>query len=84
MHLQDGVYMLDSGFMPPCFLHLSDRNMHGGGCVVATREKITEFLFTYENYFLHYVLILMQLFVTHKQSLRCCNLIPRDLLDSFL
>ena len=31
--------MLDSGFMPPCFPGLSDRNMHGGGCDVATREK---------------------------------------------
>ena len=75
--------MLDSGFMPPCFLRLSDRNMHGGGCAIATREKTTVFLFADENYSLHYVLFLMQLSVAHKQSFRCCNLIPRDLLDSF-
>ena len=42
--------MLDSGFMSPLLLHLSDRNMHGGGCAVATREKIVVFLFTNENY----------------------------------
>ena len=70
--------MLDSGFMPPCFLRLSDRNMHGGTYAVATREKIAVFLFTDMNYFLHYVLFLMQLSVAHKQSLCCCNLIPRD------
>ena len=55
--------MLDSGFMPPCFLHLSDRNMHGGGCAVSTREITTVFLFMDENYCLHYVLFLMQLSV---------------------
>ena len=76
--------MLDSGFMSPCFPRLSDRNMHGGGYDVATREKIVVFLFTDENYCLHYVLFLMQLSVAHKQSLRCRNLIPRDLLDSLL
>ena len=68
--------MLDSGFMPPCFLRSSDRNMHGGGCVVATREKTAVFSPTGEDYFLHYVLFLMHLCVAHKQSLRCCNLIP--------
>ena len=41
--------MLDSGFMPPCFLRLSDRNMHGGGCDVATREKTAVLLSTDEN-----------------------------------
>ena len=68
--------MLDSGFMPPLHLCSSDRNMTGGGCVVATREKTTVFLSTDENYCLHYVLFLMQLSVAHKQSLCCCNLIP--------
>ena len=38
--------MLDSGFMPPFHLRLSDKNMQGGGCDVATREKTTVFLFT--------------------------------------
>ena len=57
--------------------------MHGGGCVVATREKKTAFLFMDDNYFLNHVLFLMQLFVAHKQSFHCCNLIIRDLLDSF-
>ena len=84
MHLQEGVYILDSGFMPPCFLRLSDRNMHGGGCTVATRKKTAVFLFTDKNYCLHYVFFLMQFSVAHKQSLHCYNLIPRDLLDSFL
>ena len=76
--------MLDSGFMPPLHLCSSDRNVTGGGCVVATREKTAVFLVMNENYCLHYILFLMQLSVAHKQSLRCCNLIPRDLLDSFL
>ena len=76
--------MLDSGFMPPFHLCSSDRNVMGGGCVVATREKTAVLLSTDENHCLHYVLYLMQLSVAHKQSLRCCNLIPRDLLDSFL
>ena len=48
--------MLDSGFMAPCILRLSDRNMHGGGCVVATWDKTTVFLSTDENYCLHCVL----------------------------
>ena len=68
--------MLDSGFMSPCFLCLSDRNMHGEGCAVATREKTAVLLSTDENHCLHYVLFLMQLSVAPKQSLRCCNLIP--------
>ena len=58
--------MLDSGFMPPCCLCLSDRNMHGGGCDVATREKTSVVLSMDENHCLHYVLFLMQLFVAHK------------------
>ena len=66
MHLQERVYMLDSGFMPPLHLRSSDRNVYGGGCVVATREKTTVFSFTNENYCLHYVLFLMQLSVAHK------------------
>ena len=76
--------MLDSGFMPPLHLCSSDRNMTGGGCAVVTREKTAVVLSTDENHCLHYVLYLMQLSIAHKQSLRCCNLIPRDLLDSFL
>ena len=76
--------MLDSGFMPPLHLCSSDRNMTGGGYAVATREKTAVFSPEGEDYCLHYVLYLMQLSVAHKQSLRCCNLIPRDLLDSFL
>ena len=62
--------MLDSGFMPPFHLRLSDRNIHGGRCVVATREKTTVFLSTTEDYCLHYILFLMLLSVAHKQSLR--------------
>ena len=58
--------MLDSGCIYPLLLSLSDRNMHGGGCDVATREKTSVFLFTDENYCLYYVLILMHLFVAHK------------------
>ena len=76
--------MLDSGFMPPCCLRSSDRNVRGEGCVVATREKTAVLLSMDENHSLHYVLYLMQLSIAHKQSLRCCNLIPRDLLDIFL
>ena len=78
--------MLDSGFMPPCCLRSSDRSVRGGGggCAVATREKTAVLLSTDENHCLHYVLYLMQLSVAHKQSLRCCNLKPRDLRDSFL
>ena len=58
--------MLDSGFMPPFHLCSSDRNMTGGRCVVATREKIVVPLSTDENHYLHYVLFLMQLYVAHK------------------
>ena len=68
--------MLDSGFMPPFHPRPSDRNVHGGGCVVATREKTAVFSPTGEDYYLHYVLYLMHLSIAHKQSLRCCNLIP--------
>ena len=75
MHLQEGVFMLDSGFMLPFHPRSSDRNVHGGGCDVATREKTAVFSPTGENYCLHYVLFLMLLSVAHKQSLRCCNLI---------
>ena len=42
--------MLDSGFMPPFHLRTSDRNVQGGGCDVATREKTVVFLSTDENY----------------------------------
>ena len=76
--------MLYSGFMPPLHLCSSDRNITYGGYAIAAREKIGVLLSTDENHCLHYVLYLMQLSVAHKQSLRCCNLIPRDLLDSFL
>ena len=69
MHLQERVYMLDSGFMSPLLMRPSDRNVQGG-CVVATREKTTVFLSRDEYYCLHYVLFLMQLSVAHKQSLR--------------
>ena len=58
--------MLDSGFMPPLHLCSSDRNVTGGGCVVATREKIAVLLSTDENHCLHYVLYLIQLSVAHK------------------
>ena len=68
--------MLDSGFMPPCCLRSRDRNVRGGGCAVAIREKIAALFSTDENHCLHYVIYLMQFSVTHKQSLRCCNLIP--------
>ena len=53
--------MLDSGFMPLFHLCSSDRNMTGGGCAVATREKTAVLLSTNENHCLHYVLFLMQL-----------------------
>ena len=76
MHLQEGVYMIDSGFMPPLHMCSSARNVMGRGCAVATREKTAVLLSTDENHCLHYVLYLMQLSVAHKQSLRCCNLIP--------
>ena len=68
--------MLDGGFMPPCCLRSSDKNVRGGGCDVATREKTAVPLSTDENHCVHYVMILMQLFASPKQSLRCCNLIP--------
>ena len=68
--------MLESGLMPPLHLFSSDRNVTGGGCDVATREKTTVLLSMDENHCLHYVLFLMQLSVAHKQSLCCCNLIP--------
>ena len=58
--------MLDSGFMPLLHPRTSDRNVHGGGCAVAIREKTVVFLSTDENYCLHYVLFLMQLSVAHK------------------
>ena len=58
--------MLDSGFMPLFHLCPSDRNVTGGGCAVATREKTAVLLSTDENHCLHYVEILMQLSVAHK------------------
>ena len=58
--------MLDSGFMPPLHLCSSDRNVTGGGCDVATREKTAVLLSTKENHCLYYVLYLMQLSVAHK------------------
>ena len=76
--------MLDGGFMSPCCLGSSDRNMHGEGCDVATKGKQRCSCLRDENYCLHYVLILMQLFVALRQSFVACNLIPRDLLDIFL
>ena len=66
MHLQEGVFMLDSGFMPPLHLCSSDRNVTGGGCVVATREKTTLFSSMNEDYCLHYVLYLTQLSVAQR------------------
>ena len=57
--------MLDSGFLPPLHLCSSDRNMMGGGCAVATREKTAVFSPTGEDYCLHYVLYLMHLSVAH-------------------
>ena len=53
--------MLDSGFVPPFHLCSSDRNVMGGGCAIATREKIAVLLSMDENHCLHYVLCLMQL-----------------------
>ena len=58
--------MLDSGFMPPLHLCSSDRNVTGGGCAIATREKTAVLLSTDEKHCLHYVLYLMQLYVAHK------------------
>ena len=57
--------MLDSGFMPPLHLCSSDRNVTGGGCDVATREKTVVFSPTGEDYCLHYVLYIMHLSVAH-------------------
>ena len=57
--------MLDSGFMRPLHLCSSDRNVTGGGCVVATREKIAVFPPTGEDYCIHYVLYIMYLSVAH-------------------
>ena len=47
--------MLDSGFMPPLHACSSDRNVHAGGCDVATREKTGVFSSTGEDYCLRYV-----------------------------
>ena len=58
--------MLDSGFVPPLHPRSSDRNVHGGGCDVATREKTSVFSSTNEDYCLHYVLYLMQLSVAQR------------------
>ena len=58
--------MLDSGLMPRLHLCSSDRNVMGGGCAVANREKTAMLLSTDENHCLHYVLYLMQLSVAHK------------------
>ena len=68
--------MLESGFMSTLLLRSSDRNVQGGGCAVATREKTSVFSPMGEDYCLHYILFLMHLSVAHKQSLCCCNLIP--------
>ena len=68
--------MLESRFMPPLHMCSSGRKVTGGGCDVATREKIAVLLSMGKNHCLHYVLYLMQLSVAHKQSLRCYNLIP--------
>ena len=40
-----GSFMLDSGFMPPCCLGSSGKNVHGQGCDVATKGKTAVFLF---------------------------------------
>jgi hypothetical protein len=40
--LQEGVFMLDSGFMP-LLIWESDNNFYGCRCAVATREKTTIF-----------------------------------------
>ena len=58
--------MQDSGFMSHLHLRSSDRNMQGGGCAIATREKTVVFLSMDEDYGLHYILFLMQLSVAHK------------------
>ena len=58
--------MLDSGCMPLFHLCSNDKNVTGGGCVVATREKTAVLLSTDKNHCLHYILYLMQLFVAHK------------------
>ena len=42
--------MLDSGFMPPLHLCSSERNVTGGECVVATREKREVLLSKDENH----------------------------------
>ena len=57
--------MLDSGFMPPLHLCSSDRNMTGGGCAVATKEKTAVFPSASEDYCLHYVLLL--------NAIVCCS-----------
>ena len=75
MHLQEGVLMLDNGCMPRLHPRSSDRNVHGEGCGVATREKTSVFSPMGEDYCLHYVLFLMHLSVALKQSLHCYNLI---------
>ena len=62
--------MLDSGFMPPLHLCSSDRNVTGGGCAVATRDKNSGVVSKGTSICLHYTLCLMQLSVA-------CNLIPR-------
>ena len=61
--------MQDSGFMPPLHLCSSNRNVSGGGCAVATREKTAVFSSTDEDYCLHYILYLMHLSVVQKQLL---------------
>ena len=71
--------MLDSGFMSPLLLRSSDRNVQGGGCAVATREKTIVFSFMNENYCLHYILFLMHLYVAHKEITSLFNLIPARL-----
>ena len=71
--------MLDSGFMSPLHLRSSDRNVQGGGCAVATREKTVVFLSTDEDYSLHYVLFLLQLSVAHKAITSLLQLNTREI-----
>ena len=69
-----GIFMLDSGFMPPCCLGSSDRNVHGELLPLGIKQRCS--CLCDENYCLHYVLILMQLSVALMQLFVACNLIP--------
>ena len=60
--------MLDSGFMPPLHPRSIDRNVHGGGCSVATREKTTVLLSTGKEPFLT-LRIVLNAFVCCTQAI---------------